>query len=158
MSADPKHEGTSRGDSRFDGTAARLRGYDHHAIRFTRWRDDHPRVGKRINAAHAVERDGVKLRQFMVARETVHNRAGSVSHLWHLYRRLAPNEAGKEWRHLAEFPFPEEVAGFIEDVMVGRRHISFKGIGFTLGKPSEMAAAKESAKQFPRELGAEPKP
>lgn len=117
-------------DPNFDIRATFLRGYRHHAIRFTRWRDHHQRVGDRVAEAHRVERQGVELRQFMVARETLPNGA----HSWHVYRKLNPNDAGTEWRWLAQFPFDGEAASYIDDVVAGRTRIAFGGHRFTLKK------------------------
>ena len=132
-------------DPYFDVAATFLRGYRHHAIRFTRWRDHHQRVGQRMAEVHKVERQGVELRQFMVARETLANGA----HQWHVYRRLNPNAAGTEWRWLANFPFDGEAAAFIDDVVAGRTRVAFGGHRFKLKKADEVPAGTSSGDPEP---------
>ena len=128
-------------DPRFDVQSTIERGYRHHAIRFTRWRDHHPRVGDRITEAHHVEKQGVELRQFMVARETL----PSGGNWWHVYRRLNPNSEGKEWRWLANLPFQEEAADYINDLLVGRTRVAFRGIPFRLKKAEVPAGTSPAA-------------
>ena len=132
-------------DPRFDVAATLLRGYRHHAIRFTRWRDDHPRLGDRINEVYQAELPGQQARQFVVARETL----PSGACWWHVYRRLNPNPKGKQWRWLAQLPHLEEAAAYIDDVQHGRTRVGFGGIGFHLQRarsPQEIAADRERGK------------
>lgn len=128
-------------DPRFDGPGTIARGYNHHAIRFTRWRDNHPRVGERMCEVYKVERHQQQQRQFMIARENLHG-GGTW---WHVYRRLNVNDRGTEWRWLAQWPSMEEAAAHIDDVLVGRTRIRVGGIPFKLVKARahEVGAKKD---------------
>lgn len=117
-------------DQRQDFASTLARGYRHGAIRFTRWRDDHPRVGERVNEVYRVERHQQEARQFVVARETL----PSGGAWWHVYRRLNPNDRGHEWRWVSQHPNELEAAEFIDDLLVGRTRVAFGGVRFKLKK------------------------
>lgn len=109
-------------ETRFSWAKALDEGHDTYAVKFTKWQEHHPTVGR----DRVVRMSKPSPSDFFVTPQFC--RSGMV--WWHVHRRLNPNDQQKEWRWCGRFPFAEEASGYIEDTVAGRERVYFNGIRF----------------------------
>ena len=112
-------------DMRFSTRAALVGGYDGHAVRFAKWAENHPQVDRHGDLHYTPIVAGKEQSDFLVSPRKFRGVTW-----WDVHRRLAPNDRKAVWRWCAQFPFPEEAAAYIDDVVHGRERVCFGGIRF----------------------------